>query len=129
MGLEYIKITTADLFFNGGYFLITKNNITFKSWGEKINDEFYKIHVKGTYPCASKASMDMTPEPTQPENFTVEEMFNSSILFFGSVIPSLVIYDYPNACIRTKESNEYFSIPDRIEKVIFLQKWFKKSKA
>ena len=72
--------------------------------------------------------MDMKPEPTQPESFTVEEMFKFAPAFFGSAIPSLVFYDYPNACIKTKESNEYFSRPDRIEKVIFLQKWFKKSK-
>lgn len=128
MGMEYIKITKADVFFNGGYFLITKNNITFKGWGEKINDEIYKIHVKGTYPRAGTASMDMTPDPAQPENFTVEEMFKASILFFGTVIPILVTDDYPDACMRTKNLNEYFSVPDRLEKVIFLQKWFKKFK-
>jgi hypothetical protein len=128
MGIEYIKKTTAGAFFNGGYFLVTLNNITFKGWGEKINDEFYKLHIKGTYPCAGTASMDMKPEPTQPESFTVEEMFKFAPAFFGSAIPSLVIHDYPNACIRKKESNEYFSRSDRIEKIIFLQKWFKKSK-
>lgn len=128
MGIEFIKKTTADAFFNGGYFLVTLNNITFKGWGEKINDEFYKLHVKGTYPHAGTASMDMKPEPTYPESFTVDEMFKFAPAFFGSAIPGLVFYDYPDACIKSKESNEYFSIPDRIEKVIFLQKWFKKSK-
>jgi len=129
MGMEYIQNTTAGAFFNGGYVIVKIKNITFKGWGEKINDEFYKLHVRGTYPRAGTASMDMKPEPTQPENFTVEEMFKFSPAFFGSAIVSLASYDYPDACIRTKESNEYFSIPDRIEKVIFLQKWFKKSKA
>ena len=39
--MEYIINTTADAFFNGGYVIVTLpifDNITFKGWGEKIND-------------------------------------------------------------------------------------------
>ena len=129
--MEYIINTTADAFFNGGYVIVTLpifDNITFKGWGEKINDEFYKLHVKGTYPRAGTASMNMKPEPNEPEKFNVDEIFKFAPVFFGSAIPALATYDYPDACIRTKNSNEYFSVPDRLKKVIFLQKWFKKFK-